>query len=52
MVVNIIDSLPLKDKEGLINLKINRKFVKQGIMTIPYGATIIGIYDQLKNSFF
>jgi hypothetical protein len=48
----IIDDLPLRDKNGLINLNINRKLVKTGIMTIPYGATIRGIADQIKSQFF
>jgi DNA-directed RNA polymerase len=34
------------------NLKINRKFIKRGIMTIPYGATIKGIMNQLITDFF
>jgi hypothetical protein len=34
------------------NLNINRKFIKRGIMTIPYGATIRGIINQLKSQFF
>ena len=33
-------------------LNINRKFIKRGIMTIPYGATIRGIFNQLKSDHF
>lgn len=47
-IKNLID----KDKDGkvfikLALLKINRSFVKRGIMTISYGSTIKGICDQL-----
>lgn len=40
------------DDEGqpytkLALLNINRSFIKRGIMTISYGSTIRGIYDQL-----
>nr|YP_010130216.1 DNA-directed RNA polymerase [Clavaria fumosa]QPZ51118.1 DNA-directed RNA polymerase [Clavaria fumosa] len=34
------------------NLKINIKFIKRDIMTIPYGATIRGIFNQLKSDHF
>lgn len=38
-------------KEKLDKLNINRKWLKQSIMTIPYNVTNIGIADKLSSSF-
>jgi hypothetical protein len=36
----------------LLYINIIRKFIKRAIMTIPYGATVRGIVNQLKTEFF
>jgi DNA-directed RNA polymerase len=36
-----------KDFIKLTQLNINRSFINRGIMTISYGSTVKGIYDQL-----
>lgn len=41
-----------KEYANLDYLNIFRKFIKRGIMTIPYGATVRGIVNQLKTEFF
>ncbi|RKF57508.1 putative DNA-directed RNA polymerase [Golovinomyces cichoracearum] len=61
-VIEEIKSLVLKKVEDkvvsdpkyaiLLNLKIDRSFVKTGIMTIPYGVTVMGITQQLKSQHF
>jgi DNA-directed RNA polymerase len=40
------------DYAKLDYINIIRKFIKRAIMTIPYGATIRGITNQLKTDFF
>jgi hypothetical protein len=54
--VNIkIKELVEKDRyeyNDLLYINIIRKFIKRAIMTIPYGATIRGIVNQLKEKFF
>jgi len=47
-----VENLPLNEKAPFANLILDRKFVKTGIMTIPYGATVFGISQQLKDQFF
>ena len=47
-----IKNLSIQEQEVYSGLNINRKFVKKGIMTIPYGATVRGICDHLKNEIF
>jgi DNA-directed RNA polymerase len=51
-VLQSINKLDVKERVSFLELNINRKFVKTGIMTIPYGATITGISEQLKSQFF
>ena len=51
-VIEVINKLPSETRKVFQDLKINRKLVKTGIMTIPYGATVIGIADQIKDQFF
>ena len=42
-VLKSINKLDVKERVSFLEMNINRKFVKTGILTIPYGATIIGI---------
>jgi len=53
-VVDEIKELIQKNPEfaKLGYLKITRKFIKRGIMTIPYGVTVRGISEQLKSDHF
>jgi DNA-directed RNA polymerase len=53
-VINLIENF-VKEKPEYINLlklKILRGFIKRGIMTIPYSATVTGIMDQLISDLF
>jgi hypothetical protein len=57
MVNKINDEIndTIKIDPSLINLRYinyNRTFIKISIMTIPYGASIREISDQIKNDFF
>lgn len=45
--INTIIDNKGQDYIKLTLLNINRSFIKRGIMTISYGSTIRGIYDQL-----
>jgi DNA-dependent RNA polymerase len=49
-----LKDLPNNDlyKDKLLNLDINRKWLKQSIMTIPYNVTDIGISDKLIENFY
>ena len=51
---NKLNSLAAIDPtySNLTKININRKFIKRGIMTIPYGVTIRGIKEQLVNDFY
>lgn len=45
----------IKDNSSLVilkNIRINRKLVKPGIMTVTYGSTSRGIANRLKTEFF
>jgi DNA-directed RNA polymerase len=47
-IKNLIDNDPKgRDYIKLTKLNINRSFIKRGIMTISYGSTVRGIYEQL-----
>src|SRR5580658_3782838 len=47
-IKNLVDNIPLgNDYIKLTKLNINRSFIKRGIMTISYGSTVRGIYEQL-----
>lgn len=41
-----------KSHINLLNLNINRAFVKKSIMTIPYGITQRGLTEDLRETFF
>jgi len=47
-IKDLIDNKPKGiDYIKLTKLNINRSFIKRGIMTISYGSTVRGIYEQL-----
>ena len=51
--LKIKDKIQKNPKYGkLYHLKLDRNFVKRGIMTIPYGATIKGLCTQLISENF
>ena len=53
ILVNI-ENLPEEDyifKNKLLKLNLNRKMLKQSIMTVPYNVTMIGIADKIAENF-
>ena len=49
-----IENLPEEDyilKNKILKLNLNRKMLKQSIMTVPYNVTMIGIADKISENF-
>jgi len=46
------DIIKRPELSKLLLINLNRSFIKRGIMTIPYGVTVMGITKQLKKDCF
>lgn len=43
--------IDLSKIENIRNIKINRKFIKKSVMTIPYNISLFGVKEQMKEHF-
>lgn len=51
-IIDFIDNLEdIELKNKLSQIKIDRKFVKKPVMTIPYNISLEGLTDQILNDF-